>query len=241
MNSVAIKYKSFLTSVFIHLFIAALVTAVYMKYKDTTSHEKRTLVHLKALHYVEPTPLVTPVKKIKKHLQKKFVKTMPLVKKKPTPVLKKKIVPRKKIVMVKAKPLLEKPVETVVVKAIEKIIKPAVEVQQIEVVVQEQEVVPIVSVSPVEEYMDENLAIINALIKKNLSYPRLAKKRGLQGRAYVDFTIDTQGHVSGIRASGELASILKKSARKTVEKASMSFPHPAQALTLQIPIVYKLH
>jgi len=38
-----------------------------------------------------------------------------------------------------------------------------------------------------------------------------------------------------------VASILKKSALKTVKKASDDFPHPSQVLTLQIPIVYKLH
>ncbi|MBE0499382.1 MAG: energy transducer TonB [Campylobacterales bacterium] len=90
-------------------------------------------------------------------------------------------------------------------------------------------------------YMQDNVALINALIKQNLNYPRLAKKRGLQGKTIISFTINTQGEVSDIKASGEAAAILKKSARKTIEKASADFPHPETTLALQIPIVYTLN
>jgi protein TonB len=97
------------------------------------------------------------------------------------------------------------------------------------------------SLSYEARYMQDNIALINALIKQNLNYPSLAKKRGLQGRAIVSFTINTQGEVSNIETSGEAAVILKKSARKTIEKASADFPRPETRLALQIPIVYTLN
>ena len=243
MNSVGLKYKSLFTSLFIHLFIALALTAIYMKYQEKT-RETRMCVNLQALHYVEPKPVkaVMPQKK-----SEPIVKPRPVVKNKIRPSVKKKVIPVKKVAVVEAVILKKEVVLTpVAIEEVKKIasVEPEEVVQkQVEakaVVAQTTEMNPIVNVTAEEAYMDENLAIINALIRKNLSYPRVAKKRGLQGRALVFFTIDKNGDITEIRAFGEVASILKKSARKTVEKASSSFPHPAQVLSLQIPIVYKL-
>jgi protein TonB len=188
-------------------------------------------------------------KVVVKPISKPLVKPTPIVKKKIIPVVKKKTVPVKEVLAVEEPMVIEKEIELtpVVVEEIA-VVEPEVveEVKQEHVVAkamltQMQEIIPVVNVTPEEQYMDENLAIINALIKRNLSYPRLAKKRGLQGKAMVLFTLDKEGNIVEISASGEVASILKKSALKTVKKASNSFPKPSQALTLQIPIVYKLH
>ncbi len=92
-----------------------------------------------------------------------------------------------------------------------------------------------------KQYIEDNIALINALIKQNLYYPRIAKKRGMQGKAMVSFTLDTDGKILEIKALGSIASILSKAAIKTIQKASASFPHPKQVLALQIPIVYKLN
>ena len=247
MNSVGLKTKSLLTSLFIHLFIALVITAMVMKYQERT-HETRVCVNLQALHYVEPKPLVKPVPKT---ISKPIVKKAPVVKKKITPIVKKKTVSVKKVAVVEEVLVIEKeieltPVEVEKVKEVA-VVEPVVEevkqerVEAKAVITQQEEIVPIVHVTPEAAYMDENLAIINALIKRNLSYPRIAKKRGLQGKAMVLFTLDKEGNIVEISASGEVASILKKSALKTVKKASDDFPHPSQVLTLQIPIVYKLH
>ena len=244
MNSVTIKYKSLLTSLFIHLFIALMITAMYMKYQEKT-YETRICVNLQALHYVEPKPMKTVVPQ---KVSKPFTKSKPIAKK-IIPIVKKKVVPVKEIPVVETV-ILEKEIEltpvavdevkeTVVVDTHDEVMQKELLAQAI--TTQNEPLVPVVNLSPEEVYMDENLAIINALIRKNLSYPRIAKKRGLQGRALVFFTIDKNGDITEIHASGEVASILKKSARKTVEKASSSFPHPQEVLSLQIPIVYKLH
>jgi len=248
MNSVGIKYKSLLTSVFIHFFIALLLTAVYKQYQEKKC-ETRVCVNLKALHNVEPKPLKKEQKKsITKPIVKKIPLAKPVVKKKIVPIVKKKSVPVKKLVVEPEAFVVKKEVELKPVE-IQEIQKVAVveeeEVQKVveakSILVEPQERIPVVHLSPEQEYMDENLAIINALIKRHLSYPRLAKKRGLQGKALVKFTIDKEGEIIEIAASGQLASLLKKSALKTVQKASLSFPHPSEVLTLQIPIVYKLH
>jgi len=246
MNFVGLKTKSLLTSLFIHLFIALVITAMYMKYQERT-YETRVCVNLQALHYVEPKPLK---KVVPKTISKPIVKKAPRVKKKITPIVKKKTVPVKKVAVVEEVMVIQKEIEHTPVEEEElkevAVVEPVEEVKQEEVLAkaimtQPEEIVPIVNVTAEEAYMDENLAIINALIKRNLSYPRIAKKRGLQGKAMVLFTLDKDGNVVEISASGEVASILKKSALKTVKKASDDFPHPSQILTLQIPIVYKLH
>jgi len=247
MNSVGIKYKSLLTSLFVHLFIALVITAMYMKYQEKT-HETRVCVNLQALHYVEPKPVKQVVPK---KVSEPIIKTKPIVKKKITPIIK-KTVPVKKVAVLEEVNVIKKEIEPTPVEVEEVQELSVVEPKVIETVKQERVearavrvkpeiIVPMVQPSPEEVYMDENLAIINALIKRNLSYPRIAKKRGLQGKAMVLFTLDKEGNIVEISASGKVSSILKKSALKTVKKASYSFPKPSQVLTLQIPIVYKLH
>lgn len=244
MNSVGLKYKSLLTSLFIHLFIALLLTVAYKQYEER-KHETRVCVNLQALHYVEPKPVKQVVPK---KVSKPVSKPKPLVKKKIVPLIKKKTVLVKKVDVVEETLSIEKEIDLLPVEVEEVVaVKPLVveEIKQELVkaqarVVQPEVPLPIVNITPEEAYMDENLAIINALIKRNLSYPRIAKKRGLQGKTMVLFTLDKEGNIVEISASGEVASILKKSALKTVRKASDSFPHPSEVLTLQIPIVYKL-
>ncbi len=249
MNSVSTKYKSLLTSLVIHLSIVGIVLSLYIIYAEKKKCETCVCVNLQATHYEEPKPL----KKIEpQKVSKPLVKAKPIVKKKPAPVVKKKLVPANKVIVVNEKivpPVVEEPL-VVILEPLEEVSqdKPLVQEEAVQqevvaksVVVQEKRPVPVVKVSPEVEYMNENLAIINALIKRNLSYQRMAKKRGMQGKAFVLFTIDKEGNIIEISASGEVASILKKSALKTVKKASSSFPHPSEVLTLQIPIVYKLH
>jgi len=248
MNSASVKYKSFFYSLAIHLAIGIIALGVY--FKPDKEHEVYSLVNLKSMHICTPA-ISQPVKKVQakpkqiKQVKREVVKPLKkIVKPTPKPVIAKKTVPLKseplkEVVFVKPEPVqpekeLQEPVEV------------QEEVIQKTQVAMEEETAPVVAVSEPElsyeaQYMQDNIALINALIKKNLSYPRLARKRGLQGKAMVSFTLNEEGEVSDIEALGILSSILKKSAIKTVKKASNSFPHPSQVLALRIPIVYKLH
>lgn len=247
MNTLSLKYKSLFYSLFAHIFLALLLVAVYMK--EEKKHEVYSLVKLQSMTICAPSTDKVLEKKQEKPLVKKASKllTKKIIEKPIKPIekkeLKKKIIPvqkltAKEIVVQKPKLPVEK-VEKASVEEVEKI------VAETEAQVSEQSA-PAVAVSKPKlsyeaQYIQDNIALINALIKKNLFYPRLAKKRGLQGEAMVSFTLSLNGEVLEIEALGDLSSILKKSAIKTIKKASFSFPHPQEVLALRIPIVYKLH
>ncbi|MFC2073915.1 energy transducer TonB [Campylobacterota bacterium] len=229
-----------------------------------TSHESSSLVHLQAIKFSAPTfEIITekanddatqqaktsqlkkistvqekkPIKKIEKTKQVP-VKQIETAQVEPLPIQKEKILNTEN----------EEPVET---KETEEVIEAEalVKKEKESVLAQEhsKEVASAsteqteVKVACDKQYLQDNIALINALIKQNLYYPRIAKKRGMQGKAMVSFTLDTDGEILEIKALGSLASILSKAAIKTVQKASVSFPHPKQVLALQIPIVYKLN
>lgn len=248
MNSASLKYKSFFYSLAIHLALGIIVLSMYLKQDE--KHEVYSLVNLKSMQICTPEiakPLVKELIKPKQQARVKKRSVKP-VKKISKPIIKPKIA--KKTV-----PVISVPVEEVVLiepevtETLEKLEEVEVQEEEKEVLAEKEvleESTPLVSVSEPEisyeaQYMQDNIALINALIKKNLSYPRLAKKRGLQGKTMVSFTLNMEGEVLDIEALGILSSILKKSAIKTVEKASSSFPKPSQVLALRIPIVYKLH
>lgn len=247
MNSANLKYKSFFYSLAIHLALGLIVLSVYLK--EDEKHEVYSLINLKSMQICTPDisePLIKEAIKPKKQprIKKEHVKPIKKISK---PIL-------KPVIVQKTVPIPSEPINKLVfvepefTQPLEKLEKEA-EVQE-EVIAQREVVVeestPVVSVSEPRisyeaQYMQDNIALINALIKKNLSYPRLAKKRGLQGKTMVSFTLNIEGEVLDIEALGALSSILKKSAIKTVKRASSSFPHPSEVLALRIPIVYKLH
>jgi len=248
MNSLSLKHKSFLYSLGIHLLLVLLLLSLYFK-KDE-KHEVYSLINLNSIEICTPS-IAKPVKKKQVVSQKKEqVKKAVLEPTKKVSKAKLKPLETKKTVLVKAEPvqqvavvepektepkeLLEKPVEQEALQG-EKSEPVSVEEASAVVAVSEPKL------SSEAQYMQDNIALINALIKKNLHYPRLAKKRGLQGRAMVSFTLNLEGEVLDIQALGKLSSILKKSAVKTVKKASVDFPRPSEVLALRIPIVYKLH
>ncbi len=255
MNSTGLKYKSFFYSLTIHLFFALIVVFIYIK--QDKEHETYSLVNLNSMTICSPTlqsapdsnalqvrPAKTPPPKVaaeKKTVVKKALQT------KKTVVKKAETAPLKTVAMIEEK-IVSQPVQEEVVQeeetveASEQKSAPPVMEKASE---QEQSAQTVVSAEPEPsyeaQYIEDHIALINALIKKNLSYPRIAQKRGLQGKTMVSFTLGMDGKISDIEALGIIASILKKSAIKTVQKASSSFPHPKETLALRIPIVYKLY
>ena len=258
MNSVGLKYKSFFYSLSIHMFFALIVVFIYIK--QDKEHETYSLVNLNSMTICSPAVQSAPdsstlkvrhtktpppeVAAEKKTVVKKVKKTVQANK----PVVKKtEPAPLKTVAMIEEKKM-PKPVQEEIIQ--EKETLEASEQQSAppvmeEASLEEQSAQTVVSAEPEPsyeaQYMEDHIALINALIKKNLSYPRLAQKRGLQGKTTVSFTLGMDGKISDIEALGFIASILKKSAIKTVQKASSSFPHPKETLALRIPIVYKLY
>ncbi len=258
MNSAGLKYKSFFYSVSIHMFLVLIIAFIYIKQEK--EHETYSLVNLNSMTICSPAVQSAPDSST---LKVRHTKTPP-----PEVAAEKKTVVKKVKRVVQAKKPVVKKTETAPLKTVamleEKVMPQPVQeedVQEEETVeapeqknappvmeeasVQEQSAQTVVSAEPElsyeAQYMEDHIALINALIKKNLSYPRLAQKRGLQGKTMVSFTLGIDGKISDIEALGFIASILKKSAIKTVQKASSSFPHPKETLALRIPIVYKLY
>jgi protein TonB len=82
--------------------------------------------------------------------------------------------------------------------------------------------------SPAEK--NQFLANIRAKMNKHKSYPRVAKKRGMQGNINVKFTILSSGKVGNISVSGP--KIFHNSARNAVKSA---FPVNAKNAPITLP------
>ena len=74
------------------------------------------------------------------------------------------------------------------------------------------------------------LANIRTKINKHKSYPRIARKRGMQGTVNVKFTILKNGNVGNISVSGP--KVFHKSARKAVKSA---FPISVKNAPISLP------
>ncbi|MDD2451047.1 energy transducer TonB [Sulfurovum sp.] len=74
------------------------------------------------------------------------------------------------------------------------------------------------------------LSKVRDRINRHKSYPRMAKRRGMEGSVKVDFTILANGNVSGITVSGPKA--FHTSAKEAVQKA---FPVSIKDVPLSLP------
>ena len=85
------------------------------------------------------------------------------------------------------------------------------------------------------------LANIRAKINRAKSYPRIAKRRGMQGSVKARFTILKNGDVSNITLSG--ASLFYTSVRKAIKRAFPVNPHQAPMTlptTVTVTLRYRL-
>jgi protein TonB len=102
---------------------------------------------------------------------------------------------------------------------------------------------PVETAEPVqssESYLNEHLAVIAKLLQEHLYYPRMARKRHIEGEVLATFTVGTDGTVHGIGVKKHARAILDRAAVKTIESLSGHLPHPQRALTLDVPIRFVL-
>ncbi len=84
----------------------------------------------------------------------------------------------------------------------------------------------------------EVIHTIRAAIEKAKSYPPLARKRGIEGTATTEFTINSRGYPENIRISNSSGSdILDAAAKNTVLRAS---PFPVVSGGIEVPITFRL-
>ena len=74
------------------------------------------------------------------------------------------------------------------------------------------------------------LNLIRGKIDKNKSYPRIAKRRGMQGSVTVSFTLLVNGKIANLKVKGK--KVFQSSARKAVLK---SFPINVKNAPLKLP------
>ena len=91
-----------------------------------------------------------------------------------------------------------------------------------------------------EVYINQHLQEIARLLQENLYYPRRARKRGIEGKVLVKFTLQRNAEVVDVEVVSSSNSILSRGAMKTLENLSGQFPHPDETLVLTVPISYRL-
>ena len=161
----------------------------------------------------EPPPKPKPVKKVKK------VKPKP----KPKPV-KKKLVKRKPVVkqkkqVVKQKPSTQRPPQA------SKPVKAS----------------PIVAPTDprlIEQTRMTYQALLMRHIDVHKQYPRVARKRKIQGEITVTFTLLADGNIKNLTTMGK-RSILKKATIQAVQDA-LPMPRPPKQLSLPMEIKFKM-
>lgn len=90
-------------------------------------------------------------------------------------------------------------------------------------------------------YLKENFSYVREVIQKKISYPRVARQMGWEGKVVVSFIICADGHAKDIKIKeGSGIALLDRNAIETVKKAS-PFPRPPVEAQLLIPIKYSLN
>jgi len=185
---------------------------------------------------INPTPVKKEVVKqqvVKKEIVKEKVIEKP--KKKPKPI-KKEIVKKEVIKDEIVKETIKETVEEVVEK---EIVQTEVETKQ--EIVQEvvQEVKPIFD----EKAKESFIAGLYEMLNENKRYPKMAKRRKLEGVCEVSFTLNKDGRLKDVFLKEECGhSILDKAALRVVSSIEFYKPIPDSvsltSLRLNIPIKY---
>lgn len=203
--------------------VSSFLYALFYGYKEiTTPLVKQPLVKERVLALViNPAPMKKEV--IKEIKKEKIIK-------KETPKPLKKEVLKKEIVKEK---VVEKPVEQEVIKEV--VEQKVVEHEIVEEIVQKQ----IVDAKAKESF----IADLYELLNENKHYPKMAKRRKLEGVCEVSFTLSKDGKIKDVflkKACGH--SILDTAALKVVRSVEFYKPIPdsvsLSSLHLNIPIKY---
>jgi len=251
------KSWSFFYSLFIHAVILSIIFLVIVPKEEKVIkvQEKYHPIHLQQVHehQLQKSEVLKPVVKVVPKVTKK-VKPTPKKRKKPPKV--KKPPKKRKIPLKKKKPVPPKPKPKIVEKP-----KPQV-VEEKTVGVQEkaEEVIitptqkPVLSsaavkeiakpvtpkTTPKEQYIKSNISEIMGLLRKHLYYPRMARKRHIEGKVVVEFELLIDGSIQNIKIIEAHREILGRAAVTTIERLEGKLPKPSEKLLLKVPIMYKL-
>ncbi len=258
------KTRSLFYSVIVHALVLLLLFGLgwmVTEKVEKVSAVKPTVVMLSQVRSSSelPTAKVPPekvVKPPKKRLQKpKKIKPKPVKKKARKP--KKKPMVKKRVPLQKAPKIKEKVVEAKVVpkEVVEKVSEVAKRLpkEDSELIVTPDERVSLSKVAkeaiakpttpqstPEDIYVKAHISEIMALLRKHLYYPRMARKRHMQGKVMVRFELLTDGSIRNITIIEAKRELLGKAAVTTIERLEGKFPLPSETLVLHVPIMYQL-
>lgn len=92
-----------------------------------------------------------------------------------------------------------------------------------------------------QSYLREHFAYIRNIVQKKLSYPKIARQMGWEGKVIIAFVVRTDGHARDITImEGSGIELLDRNAVVAVQNAS-PFPRPPIEAQLVIPINYSLN
>lgn len=243
--------KSLFYSLFLHSTIIALVVVLVWEVnrRPKPVSEKRCKIMLSQVCHCAPEAVEAKppaVQKAQKPKSKKKAVEQVRVEKVPAPVIEEKVV---------SEPSEEVAVEAEVVALVEEEQPDAVDEAEMVAAVETTEPSTPVSVStqetadapqvaessPEEVYLNAHLTEIMALLRKNLYYPRMARKRGIEGKVIVRFELMTNGEIKNIAIVEAERDILGRAAVTTIERLAGKFPLPSDRLVLNVPIMYQLN
>ncbi len=232
-----------------------LVIALFMttKSEEKVAEEKRCKIMLTQVCECPPEKTETkpPVvqKQKKPQPKKKVVKKtepVPVVKKtvivKKAPVIEEKVVEKEEVV--EEEPVEQEEMQVVAVEeeeAKEIIVTPNAAVVLSPAAQEAIDAPPAENITPEDAYVKAHITEIMALLRKNLYYPRMARKRGIEGKVMVRFELLENGDIQNITIVEARRDILARAAVTTIERLEGKFPLPSETLVLNVPIMYQLN
>ncbi len=234
-----------------------LVIALFMttKSEEKVAEEKRCKIMLTQVCECLPekSEIKPPVaqKQKKPQPKKKVVKKtepVPVVKKtvivKKAPVIEEKVVEKEEVVEEEPVEIEQEEMQVVAVEddeVKELIVTPNAPVVLSPAAQEAIDAPPAENITPEDVYIKENIAEIMALLRKNLYYPRMARKRGIEGKIMVRFELLKNGEIQNITIIEAERDILARAAVTTIERLEGKFPLPSETLVLHVPIMYQLN
>ncbi len=241
--------KSFLYSLLLHGTIVLLLVALFIasQPEESATGEKRCKVMLTQVCECLPEKRAAEPPVVEKQAKPQPKKKQ--VEKEAAPVVKDEVVvqevPEVEEEVAEEEVIVEEETvenETVVdAEAKELIVTPEVPVVLSPAAQQSIDAPPAEEMTPEEAYIKAHISEIMALLRKNLYYPRMARKRGIQGKVLVRFELLQNGEIRNIEVVESGRDILARAAVTTIERLEGKFPLPEGTLVLNVPIMYQLN
>ncbi|RXJ82790.1 hypothetical protein CRU95_01615 [Arcobacter sp. F2176] len=218
-----LNFKRYFYSFFLTIFLYGLVfTGVLYSYDSLIikNKVKEKSINLNFVSLLEQEKIVKKEPAVKKEVPKKEIKETKISKK----ATKKKVLKKEAV-----KKVVEK-----------KTIRKKTEKEEKKIVKKEQEFIQkSVKKTYEQDFLNEHLKQIVALIQKNIKYPKRAKRLNIQGKVLIKFKILTNGKIIEIESiSGH--TLLIKSSLEAIENASKEFPKVKKEIVIKVPIEYTL-